>query len=174
MVSFVKNIFHRNTYRSALYILVVWVLGLALGFLMSKELSSVYFPIIPQVAATRLKFWLKLFFQFLPISTTWIFVKTGRFICLRLIAFFRAFFTALFIQGCVCVFGSAGWLVYRMLLFSDILLNVLLLYSWLIFSLYPQKRLTKSFCVWTFTYILMFCMMDYFIVSKFLVSLITC
>ena len=157
--------------RKSVLLTAVWTAGLTTGFLVSTSASQSYLLLMRRAATAPVSIvWLLagVLLPFLCVAFATYFSKTG---LIYLVCFLKAF-AFMAAAGCVSIaFGSAGWLVRWLVLFTE--MTTLPLFYWLsLRSLWTKgKGLPVDFGVYGAVAV-MTVYLDYCYVSPFLVMLI--
>ena len=155
-----------------LFLISVWLISFAFGSMVAVDIPDVYTKYLLCSVGCRPKLTLLLLRCLIPICIAWAFRKTNLYIVYAPMIILPAFLSGFIGRMCAVTFGSAGWLIYTMLFFSDIASNTTLLYLLLTFTTKNKSELRKTqFCVSLFLVILI-CFIDYFVLSKYLSAFI--
>lgn len=158
--------------KSGFCLALFWCAGLVCGFVAFSGSSIITSDILRLAAAEKPAIWRFLSVLLLPFLFSALAVYLSKPQFLPMIAFFKAFllmFVSIYVYS---GFGTAGWLIRFLLMFSD-LISVSLLYCY--WSLYVSgKRLfaTRHFVVCCLPVLLLGCF-DYYSVMPLLTGLLS-
>lgn len=157
------------TFRTAL-ITSVWIIGLLLGCYLGFQSAEESALIIHNIILVPASF-IRLFFAlFLPFVLSAFFIRLS----VPLLSLFIVFIKAISVGCCSCgmlvVFSSAGWLIRFLLLFSDSLVIVLLLWFWIRNIAGDRRKFYFDLLLCSVLVFFISCI-DYFAVSPFLATL---
>lgn len=116
---------------SVAFLLLFWTVGFAVGTLCVFSLYDNYGSIIRQAAAMDATIVGLLLLSMVPLVLSYIVIRLSAAPLLLPISFFKALSFAFCSFGVLWAYGSAGWLVRILLLFSDSLSVLILLYFWI-------------------------------------------
>lgn len=161
--------FYTNRFKSSVVKLVVVMLS---GFLIGGNIgldlytdAEHYFVTVGSIGASFLGC---VMFPLLPLFVTVTVVQLFSADAVLLVAFLKSVMFSMIAVACAASWGSAGWLVSRLMLFSSFLALPVLARSW-------YRALCKSFgkkeIVLSFVVLFIIGVFDYFWVSPFLCSL---
>ena len=172
MVNLVKKqhiVSDRSCKRSIIMLIFCWVVGISIGLYISLDNSKLFVDLIEQAATGRALFIGCTMKMLMPlfISVVSILFFIPAFI--YAVCFTKAIGFACCFYAALVAFNSASWLVTPLLLFSDLFTTVVLLTVWFRFLLCRGTR-GKNLAVFIAISILI-CLIDYFIISPFLASL---
>lgn len=154
---------------SVAFLAVCWTLGICLGaYFAALSFDNVSF-LMRTVVSNRVSISGMLLAAFFPLTLTAIFILFSLRFFLLLLAFCKAFSFS-FCACCILyVYGSSGWLIQQLLLFSDLFLILILLWLW-IRLLSSNDSIKKDLLICSFLSLFVGSV-DCFIVSPFLVTL---
>lgn len=116
--------------RFALYFSVAWLAGLAAGVLVAIQSSAIHNSLTQSLPYSRLSVVGFLVSLIAPFLLSAIFIKISLFGLIIPLIFGKAFSYS----WCVCLllisYPGSGWLLCRLLVFSDFIVTVLLLWYW--------------------------------------------
>lgn len=162
----------RRDATTVIQVCCFWVIGLAFGrYLVDR--SGVSSASIMQLAATTQPvILLQLFGQLLPLLITYAGVFFLGKIVVHPVVICHACVLGYTSFLCRRGFNSAGWLVYRILFFSDCISAIILLWIWLNVLKDHHYLTVRRFLCYSgiLTLVVLF---DYFVCSKFLLSVLT-
>jgi len=148
-----------------------WTAGLFLGVFLANHVHDNYFLLMRMAAKSRVSIVGLLTSAVLPFLFVFYFAYIRRFWPIIAVCFLKGF---LFCAGAAAVsvaFGSAGWLVRLLLLFTDICL--LPIFSWLVLRhCGASARPLQKDAVICSAMVLLICSLDYCVVSPYLAMLI--
>lgn len=151
-------------------LLIFWVLGSALGFLFGMAGNTDYSTVIRNAVLQPQSLSGILVVALLPFLIGTLAVSCSEFWVLPVLGGIKAFAFS-FIACIVSVtFGQSSWLIYVLLLFSDMLLVPVFCVFCLRYISGNQALLRREWCIWFLVAILVGCL-DYCFISPFLVSL---
>lgn len=148
-----------------------WLAGLVCGILVCLSAGSSLSSWMRSTVFGSVSIVSLLFAAILPFLLSAFAVYISKPALLLVICFCKAFLFSFVSLGVYQAFGSAGWLIRLLLLFSDCMLIPLLFWYW------HRHLMSKcSFCVWESVFVLALSVLigsiDFSIISPFLVSLI--
>lgn len=147
-----------------------WFLGLVSGVLFSMSASGVIGSAMRAALRSRVSIIGLLSAMLLPLLLSAFAVYIGAPAFLLPIVFVKAFLIAWMGAGILSAFGSAGWLIRILLMFGDSLSLPFLWWYW--------QKATAELHSWRHCILVAVCMLsigclDYYVVSPFLVNLIS-
>lgn len=122
---------------SIVMLVIIWILGLCFGTYCANVSSDIVSFLMPALLFQRLSISGMIFALFFPLVLSYTFCLLSARFMVFLLAFFKAVcfsYTLFFIYA---YYGSCAWLIYSLLLFSEILASAIFLWLWI-------KLLTKS------------------------------
>lgn len=163
-----RTFFTNASVIAATKLSLVWLSGLLLGGFVGVDTAcglSPLFLLTPPYDATFLGIFLVLFIPLLfSVCLRFLFSADA----ILLVVFLKAAEFALVVVACFCSWGSAGWLISRLLLFSTFLNLPVLIWAWyrILCSNFGRRETFISIIL-----MLIIGLADYFFVSPFLCSL---
>ena len=153
------------------YLLIIsWTFGLIFGALVAR--NSVHLPMMICSIATQAPSLLHLLIvALLPFLFTALAVYLSKPWLIVPIALLKAFCFAFCTFGVVLAFGSAGWLVQLFLLFTDTCVIPILIFSWLRYLSHTERSMRGLLIVCSVA-AFSIAMVDYFVISPFLLRLV--
>lgn len=160
----------RNTYlRKVTALTITWILGLLAGVFCLNQ-SPTYLLIDSSYLWELSGIGLTVSLAF-PILLSFILLKLICFYAVLPLVFVKAF-SFMFCFGNVFIaFGDAGWLVSRLIFFSDCILVLLLLVHWFCSAIGERWNRTQCFTAYIIVPVLIGCF-DYFVITPFWVTLV--
>lgn len=147
-------------------IIVLWLIGLICGTLSGRNIWLTQFSGINMPLSDSRSFFLLLCFQLLPIFIVWFIAHKGAYYVLFPLIFLRSFCYSLSSAVITKFYGSAVWLVYRILFFSNILNS--LLFLWLCLKYVSINRQPSIIAYgFVFSAIIAVCVFDYSFISSY-------
>lgn len=150
----------------------LWLLGLFFGRLAAASADQGSLSVLRTAAYERPLFFAQLIGQLLPLAVTFLLVRLLSHRLIFPVVVLDAFFFGYTAYLCVRAFYSAGWLVYRILLFAKCMSAFVLLLIWLQICVDPRFLTTKRFML-SCGIMFSICLIDYSICSGFLISVLT-
>lgn len=162
--------FNRKCNIRAWVLAVLWILGLGFGGSIASHSEDYIIPLMRTAVNIRVSIVNLLVLQLLPLLISAIAVYFSMPLLIYPLCAFKAVSFG-FILGCLGIsFGSAGWLIRLLYLFTDTIMTPLLLWYWFKhisgakLSVYRDNKLL--FSAFSFAAVL-----EYFMISPFLVVL---
>ena len=155
----------------AVFLAFALLLGVILGSLCSGFAEPVLFLLMRTAAESRVSIVCLLPVMLLPIFLSAFAVSSSKTVLMLLICFSKAFLFSFVSLGISQTYGSAGWLIRSMLLFSDCLTTPMLYWFWL--RHLPENRPYVGWETFGMSALgILIGSVDYRIISPFLASLI--
>ena len=151
------------------FLVFSWCLSFAMGTLFPKAIFDTTVSLVRVLPLCRSSIIVPLLISILPLCITVVAVRFA----IPILIYATAAIKGVAFGYCLCsvmlVFGSAGWLVFLLLAFSDITLTVILLWLWSTHFSDHNNLLKKGYAIYCIsTVVLKF--IDFAIVSPFLLS----
>ena len=146
-----------------------WLPGLLIGCTVGVSTGAAFAPYLRAAYITRVSFVGSLFALLIPLLLSVVMERCFNYSFVLPVAFVKAFLFSVSVTACILASGSAGWLICRLLLFSDFLSILVLLWFW--FRTLHKKQISKQELLMACICILFVGMLDYFVISPYLVSL---
>lgn len=158
--------------HATLTVSIFWLSGLLLGRYAADTADAVTVHVAQLSATAKPILILQMVGQFLPLAVTFLLVHFASWKAVYPVIFFDAFCFAYVAFLTVRAFQTAGWLVYRILLFSECVNALILLWIW--FNVIIDRRFLslRRFCLFSGTLFLV-TLFDYFVCSGFLITVLT-
>lgn len=163
-----SSYYSRCSFR-VFFLAILWIMGLLVGLLVASNDSSIYLlmRMAPTCNVSIVGLAVVLILPFLFSIIGLIYQK---FVMIYFLSAVKAFVSGYTLYGILCCYGSAGWLIRGLLLFSDSSMTILLL--WLLFRHIDRRKKTlyadATVC---FISAVVIGITDYLIVSPFLCAL---
>ena len=163
-----RTFFTNTSVLAATRLTLVWAAGLLLGGFVAAKVDFDFSPFFIMAASNKGTFLGICLVLYIPLLFT---------VCLRffssgdsilLVVFLKAIEFALIAVGCFYSWGSAGWLLARLLLFSAFLSLPVLIWVWyrILCSNFGRREILISVVL-----LFIIGLIDYFVISPFLCSL---
>ena len=149
---------------------LLWIAGLILGCCLALFQSETTLLFIRQISRQRMSVVVLTISLLCPFVISYFAFRLRLWFVIYLIVFIKATcfsFCALCLE---IAFGDAGWLVYRLYLFSDSCCVIILMWFWNHCIAIDSEKLNRSF-YFCFAMIAAVCFMDFIIVSPFVIKL---
>lgn len=159
-----------NRYFGTIFLAFCWIAGLVCGCILSLQTEVIHFSLMREVASCSVSI-VGLFAVLLPFLISAIAVYFSQVWLIFPISFLKAFSFAYVAASVSQAFGSSGWLIRLLLLFTDICTAPILFLLWLgCLNGFLNIRSAK----WLFFAVICIaiCGFDYFVISPFLYRLI--
>lgn len=147
-------------------IIVSWLVGYISGTFSSQHIQPEFFSSISFSGFSFRAFLCLLMLQTIPVLVIWISAKVGLHCIVLLTVFLRSFGCGVSAAVIFILYRSAGWLVYRILFFSDTFTS--LVFLWLSLK---QSNLKSPLSNWIYVFasmlIVSVCLLDLLLFSKF-------
>ena len=155
---------------SELILSLCWSAGLILGNRLAVQLPDAHFSLMRTAAQSRVSIVGMVIVAFLPLILSVAALWFSKPMLLSFIAFSKALSFGFCITMTNIAFGDAGWLVGRMLLFTDSIMAVVMLWLWFrsINGAYPMQKRDICICFAVAATVLL---VDIYAVSPFMISL---
>lgn len=163
------SVFCCRTLRS--WLALIWCVGMLFGALASLTADISYSSTMHAALFGSLSISGLLAALLLPLLITAFAVYFSKPIWILPLAFLKAFMFAFTATGLMVSFGSAGWLVRLLLMFSDTLVLPILWLVWLL-SLESGSDAAFRYCLPAAAFIFLICCFDFTVVAPFLARLI--
>ena len=151
-------------------IAILWSIGLACGRICGQKILLMHSYHITVSALNIGTLFYLVLWQILPVAVIWFVTSRAARGVLPLIVLLRSCCTGVSATVITKLYSSAGWLVYRILFFSDVLVSLLLL--WLIFKLSLSRRTPANSLFYGISVAVVFiCVLDFALISKFCILL---
>lgn len=150
----------------------LWMFGLFLGKFAAVASDAASVALVRSSTTFTPILVFQIIGQLLPLAITFLLVHYRCVKFLYAVISAESFCFAYVAFLCVRAFGSAGWLVYRILLFSECINTFLLLWLWVNVIIDPRSFTLRKFCFIS----LIMCLLTLFdglVCSKFLISVLT-
>lgn len=161
--------FHQPEHIRELFLCLFWIAGLPIGYLFVGQLSETYYSLMRMAVKTPVSIVGLMTVIFLPLLLSVVALAFSKPLLFVPLAFLKSFLYSFTVSAVMFVFNDAGWLVAGLLLFSESLMNVLLLWFWFR-NLHRNHTFFKDVMISTFIAAAVF-VIDFYAVSPFLVSL---
>ena len=148
-----------------------WFLGLISGVLISLSASDILFPTMRAAISSCVSISGLLSAILLPLLFSAFAVYVSNYRLLIPIAFMKAFLFSFLGTGILASFGSAGWLIRALLMFSDIAILPLMWWYWLSALSGSENMAARSAAA--FLSAILIGSLDYCVISPFLANLIS-
>lgn len=161
----------RHSSRICIWILAfVWISGLICG-VMYAAYDATIISLMRMVCFNCVSIVGLATILILPLLISAVAVYFSKPAVIYLLSAFKAFSSGYCIYGTLAVYGSAGWLIRLLLLFSDTCITVVLMWFWIRHISGSKRALTADTAVCTVLAGLIG-IIDYTVVSPFLVTLV--
>lgn len=149
-----------------LFLAVFWVFGLLIGLYISFRTPILFFSLMRTYAYERVSILGLVLIVSFPLILSAIAVRFSTPLLFLPVAFLKAFCFSYCSNGIVLAFGSAGWLVRWLFVFSDSCAVIVLFWFWIRNIAGDRGLFTRDFFIGVLS-IILFCCIDYFVVSPF-------
>lgn len=149
---------------------LLWVVGLLFGFLLANHLSEAVFTMMRMAAQTPVSIVGLIIVIYFPLFLSVVALKISKPVLILPIAFFKALLYGFSTAAIMISFRDSGWLVVRLLLFSETIMVVVLLWFWFR-NLYRRTNTFRKDIIVCFLIATLVFFADIYAVSPFLVSL---
>ncbi len=171
LVSFVRQQMLRLQQCKQLHILVTWTVGLLFGVLFSRNRDPTLASLMRQAASCRMSI-VGILCCFLPFLLAAHAAYIGRPFLLLLVCSCKSFSFSFVAAALFRAFGTAGWLIWPMVHFTQLL--TLPVFCWFCLRWYAQKMdgifRNLGVCIGICAFI---AGMDYFVVSPFVAGILS-
>ena len=157
--------------RAVVLLVCAWFLGLVTGLLLSLSASDILFPTMRAAVASCVSISGLLSTILLPLLFSAFAVYSSNFWLLIPIAFSKAFLFTFLGTGILAAFGSAGWLIHILLIFSGTAMPPVLWWYWL--SALSGTPTTPFHSIAALPAACLIGSLDYCVISPFLANLIS-
>ena len=162
----------RKAISAVLCVCILWASGLLFGRFIASAAGSEPQFVMRISAMTTPIFAVQLICQILPLVLTYFAARSSRAVALYAIILFHGFCFGYAAYLSILAFRTAGWLVYRILFFSERVNGFMLLWAW------ANVSINRRFLSFRKLYVLsgLMCLVtlfDYFVCSGFLISVLT-
>ena len=162
----------RKAMSAVLYVCILWVFALLFGRFMASVAGAESQFMMRICAMTTPIFAVQLVCQLLPLTLTYFATRSTHTAPLYAIILIHGFCFGYGAYLCILAFRTAGWLVYRILFFSQSVNGVVLLWTW------ANIKINRTFLSLRMLYFLsgVMCLVtlfDFFVCSGFLISVLT-
>ncbi len=164
-----RRVFQPNHIRE-LFLGLLWTAGLPAGYLMAKQLSETTFSVMRMAVMTPVSIVGLITVIFLPLLLSVAALSFSKPLLFIPFAFLKSFLYSFTVSAVMFAFDDAGWLVARLLLFSESLMSVVLLWFWFRNLHRNYNTFSKDVMISTFIAAIVF-VIDLCAVSPFLTSL---
>lgn len=154
-----------------LLIACIWIIGFLFGCYLGWQLTDSGTLLIRNAVWFPSSFFSLYFVLFLPFVLSAIFIRISAPLLSLVVVFLKALSVGCCACGVIVAFSSAGWLIRSLLLFSDSLIVVLLLWFWIRNIAGDRKKLSTDVFLCAVISFIISCI-DYFAVSAFLAALL--
>ena len=164
----------RSCRKGNIHILLIsvnWITGFLFGCYLGSQLTDTGVSVMHNVVSCPLSFFSLYFVLFFPFVVSAVFIKLSQPLLSLLVTFAKALFVGYCSCGILIVFSSAGWLIRSLVLFSDSLIIILLLWFW-IRNIAGDGNKFKSDIILCAVLSFAISCIDYFAVSPFLEALL--
>ena len=158
---------YKCRYR-VIFLAFFWLLGISLGISVANVASCQFSSLMCTLFCQRVSIVRMLIIHTFPLLLSAVLMHFSAYFLLLLFAFVKAFCYAFSSYSIYLYFGSAGWLLQPLLMFSGSSVAVVLLFYW--FRMLPSRIITRDICICCIITVCFVCI-DYFLVSPFLESL---
>lgn len=159
-----------NRYFATIFLAFCWCAGLLGGCILSRQTDQIHFSLMRE-AVNRSVSIVGLFAVLLPFLISAIAVYFTQVWLIFPVSFLKAFSFAYVAASVTQAFGTCGWLIRLLLLFTDVCTVPILFWCWLRFlngslnKRSAEMMLCAAICI-------AICGFDYFVISPFLNGLI--
>lgn len=153
-----------------LLLIICWLAGLLIGFIYAKGHCTELYFLMRIAVAQRVSIVGIVFSLSFPLIISAIAIHLDSPLVLSILAFLKAFCFGCCCCAVVAAFGSSGWFIRWLLLFSDSCIVVVLLWLWLKSFAGDEHTIHADVLISIVIAIIIGCV-DYFVVSPFMVSL---
>lgn len=161
--------FKDDTVCSWLRLAAAWIPGLVAGVFIGFGVAGVFAPYLQSAYSSCASLLGLVFGLSVPLLFTVVMEHCFGYASILLVVFLKAFSFSVSVTTCVISCDSAGWLISKLLFFSDFF--GILVFLWLWMQILRKKQLVHRTLLVAFALILIVASFDYFIVSPFLSSL---
>ena len=149
----------------------VWILGFLIGNYFASQTADIHHLLLHNIAFCSVSFLGLYFALFFPFILSAFLIRSPVQSFTLLIVFAKALSIGFCACGIMIAFSSAGWLMRSLLLFSDSLIVILLLWFWIRNYTYEISKLNTDLSICAVLSFIISCI-DYFAVSPFLEALL--
>lgn len=149
----------------------VWIVGLLFGCHLGLQLTDSGILLMYNAIRFPFSFASLYFILFLPFILSALFVRLSAPLLSLIVVFIKALSIGCCTCGIMLAYSSAGWLIRFLLLFSDTLIIILLIWFWIRNIAGDGKKLNADVFLSAVFLFIISCV-DYFVVSVFLSELL--
>lgn len=163
----------RRHWRNAslLYLAFTWCLGLSYGMYFALRAEFVSYSMMHSLLSSPVSIVSLLVAGIVPLIVSVIFIRFRLSVFILPVAFSKSFLIS-FCQCCLLTsFGSAGWLVKAVIMFSGSINSALLLFYWSLYINQTGQWHIRSFLILTFA-VISVCFVDYCFISSYFAAMI--
>jgi len=158
---------YKSRYR-VIFLAFSWLLGILFGISVANVASLQFSSLMCTLFSQRVSIVWMLIIHTFPLLLSAVLMHFSAYFLLFLFAFLKSFCYAFSSYIVYLYFGSAGWLLQSLLMFSGSGVAVVLLFYW--FRTLPSRMIMRDTCICCIITVCFVCV-DYFLVSPFLESL---
>lgn len=152
------------------FLVLFWCLSFMIGILFPKMFLDTTVSLIQMLPLRRESVLGQLILVLFPLCIT----AAAVYFSVPSLIYFMVILKGIAFGYCLCgsvlVFASAGWLVFGLLAFSDIFINVILFWLWVLYFTDNTGLLKKGYVIYFFS-ALTLRLIDYLLICPFLISI---